>query len=868
MSPATRAAALLLIASASTPAAALGQSRDSVALPVPAAAIASALKLPSADRATIVLNAVRLLHSAPDGVHEDGSRLRGGLIDLLRTSTRARHETVPLPLGTDAWTALLGDAARDGAIVTEILSDRSAGLLYYGVSALDGETQRALASDQETLAHLRRHAGTTAAFGRAIRIRDGRVVVPGGRDAEAMWQHAIGVSPTQPGRFIRSVFDGDRGRLAFFYDTMAHLDAAHLRFVFGDTSDAPRAAARLRDLADVFRDDAPDWNVELRPFSRPQFDVSIVLTAIAVDADGRPRGPTIGVLEQVFRDDSAIDVVFREATRRIAGANAQPDGAWLASHVALGPYLAGRRRLDAYTFGQRVLRDGGDPLVAASVLRAFLAMPALMLTLERIGITDARTLLAAARHAAALHAVGDTEDHRNGVAVFQSVVGLIERGVRSQAIAADRAEPLLASLVAIPIDRPRTYADSVARWLRGTLVAAAPPPDGDATDPMETAILGMIAGTRANRPRALVEWEGRPYHVDPAAAELMRLRRVRERQGGLSIDEAVAPLTKETRGDLTKARTAFADTLMTVLYAAHIGDPEGPALASENVAPRHAFEFTAVRPGVKSMTAWRLPIETFGGSTGWRVHGSLLGLDLALRRLSLRRLDLGLLPSGPKLPLLERHGVMLTTALMNPLRLTDEDRDRIALALARGRERYAAAKADPALFDAYAADAAMPALRREALRWSLANDADAAGRFVSLTDFFFAGAPQDAAAASLDDWGAAMLTLTGCVCLRMPARTAEDHLGGRPSAGLLATRGIDVVLRIVESLSRLKLPAALAPGVLAFAMQDVIDAASPAHFDDWQAFSLASKTLPDERLVDYIAALTADGPLVPAGAPR
>ena len=52
-----------------------------------------------------------------------------------------------------------------------------------------------------------------------------------------------------------------------------------------------------------------------------------------------------------------------------------------------------------------------------------------------------------------------------------------------------------------------------------------------------------------------------------------------------------------------------------------------------------------------------------------------------------------------------------------------------------------------------------------------------------------------------------------------------EELSGRPATGLLATRGADVSLLVADALASLQLPAALAPAILSFAMQEVLDRA-------------------------------------------
>jgi hypothetical protein len=80
----------------------------------------------------------------------------------------------------------------------------------------------------------------------------------------------------------------------------------------------------------------------------------------------------------------------------------------------------------------------------------------------------------------------------------------------------------------------------------------------------------------------------------------------------------------------------------------------------------------------------------------------------------------------------------------------------------------------------------------------------------------------------------------------------------------MATRLADVNLRVLEVLTQLRLPISLAPGVLAAALQDVLDNARLAYFDDWLSLSRDIQSLGDDAFSDYISALTARGPLVPA----
>jgi hypothetical protein len=197
---------------------------------------------------------------------------------------------------------------------------------------------------------------------------------------------------------------------------------------------------------------------------------------------------------------------------------------------------------------------------------------------------------------------------------------------------------------------------------------------------------------------------------------------------------------------------------------------------------------------------------------------------------------------------------------MNPFALSDAARDDVATAVGIGRARVASLSQNPAGLEDIARDAGLSEWRRHAVAWALTQRRDVAPLF-SLLDLFWLGTRSIGDRGAIDEWGAEALPLTGCFCLTMPERRAWEDLRGYASA-VLATQGADISIQIAETLSALKLPAALSPGLAGFVAQDVIDHATLADPDDWQEFASTVRDLPRERMFDYIAALTVDGPLI------
>jgi hypothetical protein len=81
-------------------------------------------------------------------------------------------------------------------------------------------------------------------------------------------------------------------------------------------------------------------------------------------------------------------------------------------------------------------------------------------------------------------------------------------------------------------------------------------------------------------------------------------------------------------------------------------------------------------------------------------------------------------------------------------------------------------------------------------------------------------------------------------------------------AGLATSVG-DLNLRVAAFLAAHGLPAALAPDVLSAATLDLVDRVPAPRADDWRAVVAGIRAMPETRLEDDVAALTADGPLRP-----
>jgi len=775
----------------------------------------------------------------------------------------APADQVPVPLSAAVWSeAVFNRSIRSEDLLGAIITDRRATFLCHGLAALDDETLEFFAGHPALLRHVyETRAGVFAAFGSAIRIAHGRIVMPGGDAGATLWEAALDVPADRPERFIQQLLDRDGGRPLYLYDALAQLDAPKTAFALGLwIADRPTRTKRFEALLAASTAAASDWQVPLRPFTRPLSDVGMVLARVRTAADGSPVLGRRLLWERAFErgglPEHAPSLLKKTDA---ADADAVIDAAWLAAALSARSVRDREDCESQLSFGQRVFA-GADTVAQADVLVALRAVPRyrmLMLTLERAGVSDPAVYASAARLAQRISSLGPDQSFA-ALSQFQGAVAIVARMARVRSVDASTATRLIASLAGVPLTDGR-YSGGIARWitsaLRPTLSATS-----EAGDPeIEGALLSTLAGPPVVRSAApaLIAWEGQQYRFDLAGAELRRLRRIREKQGGLTLDAA-----------LGKSDSALGEALLSIVYAIEITDPDGPILMAGNAALHHDFGVRAGDSASRTRAEWSLPKQEIWPGLPWHVSGSLLGLDVALAPLALRRVTTDH-AAAPLLPSNERETFAVSAVLMNPVALTDADRDLILAAIDRGRARIGTPT--PAQLDAAMTDINADGWRRRAGRWMLAHAPEEVPTLFSLTELARLGG--GASAAEVDAWGMSALTLDGCLCTRFAPSARWTLWTGHPQLGLTGVSVADLNIQVATMLREMHLPAGLTPFVLTAAVQDFIDEVRPTDPDDWLTLVRSAQQVSRDRVEDYVAAAAATGPLMPvdgavrAGAP-
>lgn len=756
------------------------------------------------------------------------------------------------PLSYDAWLRALELPPEATDLFPHLALQRGPMLAAAGAMLAGPGVRELLMRDRSLLRTLVRSApGTFVNAAPALAITDGAVVVPGGPDAVDAWTALVGEPPSRPAEFIRAICLKDDGRISRFFATMMDIGEPHLAALLAPAPSVHRRDA-LRALYESAREAEPVWSINDHPYQRGSADFTMTMR-IAARLDPARLPPTSRWwpvimrerlrserdLERLLQRDPPPPATFSDIVRAaLEGTQAER-----RDHLSMLAILIHR-------FGAITDAELPDLLISLSAMGE---LRSLLLLLDRLEIATPTVWAAAVAGGRRVNSYSG-RDRAEALAIFQGALAIVERARLVRSIDLPATERLIASLGKAAASSDGGPSAGVRRWMVETLSPALPdlerPDQWSGETAYESRILQAMSGRSGGAERTL-EWEGLSYRVDLADAERSRLQRIREVLPTPGLDAAIASARHDR----------LAAAMLALVYVPALGDPEGPVTLSPDVVTRHDFGVGSHAP-VGDALAWQPPVERSGDGQPWRVSGSLLGLDLGLARLALRRITVDEMPQVPTINLNDEMVLARTAMALNAYDLEDADRDALAAAVARGRERVRQAGRDTAALEALAREAGLPASLRQTLAWTLRQPDVDPGEWFGMRDFYWLGRPTlDPARAAR--WGVISDPMDGRLVTRFPPPEPWESYGGRPDAGILAAQLPDLTLRVAEETARMKLPARLVPALLAYATQDFWHEVEARFPDDWTAMTRQAVRVTSERVQDYVAAIAGDGPLRP-----
>jgi hypothetical protein len=198
---------------------------------------------------------------------------------------------VPILFDESDWTTAISKHSKEQGkdLLDTILDDPNLARLYWALSRMDPDTSR-FVEQSIGIGKLLPYAAVLDFYGREICVRDGRVIVPGGQNAESAWKDLVGASPTSPTSFVIRLLARDKGWLAAYFDALSRTNG--VRTAYFTEQD------HLREFYEGLR--APDPSVSAtRGSFRPAPELLRIVTCLRLNKSGEPLVP--GNLE-VWKD--------------------------------------------------------------------------------------------------------------------------------------------------------------------------------------------------------------------------------------------------------------------------------------------------------------------------------------------------------------------------------------------------------------------------------------------------------------------------------------------------------------------------------------------------------------------------------------
>ena len=173
------------------------------------------------------------------------------------------------------------DKGKNKDFLDALLTEPNLARLYWALGRMDPETQELLRQPR-MLRRIVPYSGALDFYGSQIRVRSGRVLVPGGPGAEQAWKDIVLASPDQPEEFIVRLLSRDNGWAAAYFDSLSRISPAQQAH-FTEPTRLKRYYAGLRGKSAT-----PD---AVTGVFRRDSELLLLLTQLTWEPNGQPHVP-------------------------------------------------------------------------------------------------------------------------------------------------------------------------------------------------------------------------------------------------------------------------------------------------------------------------------------------------------------------------------------------------------------------------------------------------------------------------------------------------------------------------------------------------------------------------------------------------
>ena len=404
-------------------------------------------------------------------------------------------------------------------LIDTLIHDPVLARLYWAMSRVDRETQESL-RQSPGLKKLYPLAPVLDFYGSHIQVRAGRVVVPGGADAEAGWKDLVGVSSDNPGEFVFRLLSKDNGWLAAYFDSLSRINGVQ-QAKFTESKRLRRDYEALRG-----KENTTD---AARGVFRSDPRLLLLLTRMQWDSNGAPHVPgNIDAWRRILAQKSESPVV-REWGRR--SRHWETPEQMLEGMFALSRVQSESGPLQAYLLmcdldGRRPPDKKLSPDTVLLIASKFSEFSDQYLLFAEFPDLDDNSITAFANSMTSLDAIRNQALRGNAMGTFQATVSIWQILARQNEI---RREDLNASFQKVlkpwnKVNSPVQAFDAGRASLKEIAIAATEKPEVS-----QDQIIELLAGPMQ------VNAEGQRMHQVVAN----RMRAVLDAQRLISLDTIV-----------------------------------------------------------------------------------------------------------------------------------------------------------------------------------------------------------------------------------------------------------------------------------------------------------------------------------------
>jgi tetratricopeptide (TPR) repeat protein len=226
---------------------------------------------------------------------------------------RVKDEQVPIIFDEKFWLErVIEKPPPPGGLLEALLENLGATRFYFSLAQMNDEAQQQVMRVAEPKKLLGRYADLLAAYGAALSVVNGQMMLPGGTSAGPVWQQFAGSKPQDPPTFIASLLSRNDGKALAFFNLLTNLPLLQQRFFTKSAGrlDSFYKAFPFTEKEDLKRHAVVRGDVYFRELARE----------LPLDVDGNINFPGSAQIWLVAKggssDTSQVSKLLRKASKK------------------------------------------------------------------------------------------------------------------------------------------------------------------------------------------------------------------------------------------------------------------------------------------------------------------------------------------------------------------------------------------------------------------------------------------------------------------------------------------------------------------------------------------------------------------------